>query len=373
MRTNSTIACTIAMLATFTAGCADAPTATGPEPLLGARKPTCGTTNTGLTACSSLTGSIRASASFIEHEVQGTSGTSYTSYAQPTAAYLQGTTKVDFTSLIDGDYYSSITDGTQTVSFPNGQLQKRSVPASWLTWSSPPESESATPAVLHSTSTTFTALTFSQPVAVVGFELEGNLIGPIEFMAEYYDDTYKLLGIVRRTVESTAGARLFSFSTDWSKKISQVDISAGGEAFALAQVRYSLNPLPDAPPAATPVTIDIKPGTTPNDVQRSSKGLLPVAVLTTSNFNAATVDVASVTLGNEIGTDTRIAKQNKKTPMAAMQDVDLDGDLDLILQFEIPTLVANGDLTASTTQLVLKGTRTGGGAVRGVDNVVVKP
>jgi hypothetical protein len=355
MRTHTTIARTIATLAAFTAGCADAPTITSPAARIDASGP--------------------SASVFYEHEVIGLSSTTYTSFAQPTADYIQNTTKIDISSLTEGVKYSSITDGTQTVGFPFNLMERQTVPTSYAAWSSPPQSESGTPPVLRADPVVLTALTFSTPVAAVGFELEpGAGSGPQEVLVEFYDDVYTFLGAVHRSVEGNGGARLFSFSTDWSKKISRVDISVVfGNLGAIAQVRYSLTPLPNAPPAGTTATIDIKPNTAPNDVQRSSKGLLPVAVLTTPTFDAATVDVASVTLGNETGTDTRVAKQNKKTPMAAMQDVDLDGDRDLILQFEIPALVANGDLTASTTQLVLKGTRTGGGAVRGVDNVVVKP
>jgi len=367
MRTNTTLALTIGMFAAFTAGCADAPTITGSD----ATQPNCSRSNVGTGDCRSLISALHPSASvFYEHDVQGLGV--FSSFAQPASAYVQGTTKIDISTLTDLSFHNSISDGVQTVGFLFGALQRRTVPSTWGTWSSPPQSESATPPVLHGISTLFTALTFSQPAAVVGFEVEGNTLGAHEFLVEFYDEDYTLLGIVRRTVESNAGARLFSFSTDWPKKISRVDISGGGGSgyFAIAQIRYSLTPLSSG---STAITIDIKPGTSPNDVHRSSKGRVPVAVLTTAAFNAANIDVASVTLGDEVSQDTPVALQNKGVPMASLKDVDGDGDLDLILQFDIPALVANGDLTASTTQLVLKGTLMSGGAVRGGDNVMVKP
>lgn len=376
MRHHITCVRTIMLLAAVAAGCADSPTAADPIPLLGSRQSSCGKSNTGTVVCSSLTGSLRPSASYTEHSVTGKGGTTFTSYAQPTAAYLQGTTKIDISGLTDLSFHSSISDGFQTVDLQvGGPLQKRTVPGTWYTWSSPPESESATPAVLQSSATVLTALKFSVPVAVVGFELEGNQLGEThDFLVEFYDDNYELIGFVVRSVAADAGARLFSFSTNWTSKISRVDISAaGGPSFAIAQVRYSLTELPPAPSPLTAISIDIKPGTAPNDVQRNSKGKLPVAVISTPDFDATSLDLASITLGDETGTDTPVAMQNKKTFMAAFQDVDADGDLDLVLQFEIQALVANGDLTASTTELVLRGTRTGGSAVRGVDNVVVKP
>lgn len=367
MRTNTTFALSIGMFAAFIAGCADAPTITGSDN----PQPTCSRSNVAAVDCRSLISSLHPSAAmFYEHDVQGVG--SYSSFAQPTSAYVQGTTKIDISTLTDLSYHNSISDGVQTVNFPFGTLQRRTVPSTWGTWSSPPHSESATPPVLFGISTLFTALTFSQPAAVVGFEVQANTLGAYDFLVEYYDEDYKLLGFVRRTVDSNAGARLFSFSTDWPKKISRVDISGGGPSgyFAIAQVRYSLTELSSG---STAIAIDIKPGTTPNDVHRSSKGRVPVAVLTTPGFNAANIDAATVTLGDEVSQDTPVAQQNKGVPMASLKDVDADGDLDLILQFDIPALVANGDLTASTTQLVLKGTLMSGGAVRGGDIVTVKP
>jgi hypothetical protein len=40
-------------------------------------------------------------------------------------------------------------------------------------------------------------------------------------------------------------------------------------------------------PPPTPVTIDIKPGGYPNKINLSAGGVLPVAVLTTQNFDAS--------------------------------------------------------------------------------------
>ena len=372
MRTNGRLTSTLVFLTAVSIGCADTASITGSE----AKKlESCPKSNAGSGVCRTLIPTQQAFASvFYDHHVQSLAGTATTSYANPTAAYLQATTRIDISSLADFSEHSSITDGMQTVSFPfSPTLQKRTVPANWATWSDAPYSESATPSVLYSTDHLFTALRFSVPVAAVGFELEGDGQGPIDFLVEYYDVNYQLLGFIIRTVEGWHGARLFSFSTDWSNKISQVDISAGGLSFAIAQVRYSLAPLPQAPQPVTAIAVDIKPGTTPNDVQRTSKGKLPVAVLTTPTFDAAEVDVATIRLGDETGDETPVALQNKKTPMAALKDVDLDGDLDLIVQFDIPRLVSNGDLTPSTTQLILTAMKVGGGAVRGVDNVVVKP
>lgn len=103
------------------------------------------------------------------------------------------------------------------------------------------------------------------------------------------------------------------------------------------------------------VQIDIKPGDGTNRVNPGSRGMLPVAVLTTEHFDAADIDVASLTLGNEVGAETPVALKPNGDYFAALEDIDDDGDLDLVVKFRIPALVAAGDLSHATAELVLQG------------------
>jgi len=109
------------------------------------------------------------------------------------------------------------------------------------------------------------------------------------------------------------------------------------------------------PPAVLPVTIDIKPGSDPNSINPRSKGVIPVAILTTETFDASTVDPTTVQFG-----------PNGAAPVhAALEDVDGDTDLDLILHFRTQeTGIACGD-----TEAVLTGETTGGQAIQGSDSV----
>lgn len=103
------------------------------------------------------------------------------------------------------------------------------------------------------------------------------------------------------------------------------------------------------------IGIDIKPGGTPNPVNLKSKGVVPVAILSSADFDATTIDPATVTLGNDANPDTPVAMRKNGTYHAAVEDVNEDGLLDLVVKFRVPELVANGDLTEATTSLTLQG------------------
>jgi hypothetical protein len=77
------------------------------------------------------------------------------------------------------------------------------------------------------------------------------------------------------------------------------------------------------PPSVIEVEIDIKPGSWPNSINLNQKGRIPVAILTTEDFDAATVDPATVVFGPAAAVPVHYA----------MEDVDGDGDVDLILHF----------------------------------------
>lgn len=115
------------------------------------------------------------------------------------------------------------------------------------------------------------------------------------------------------------------------------------------------------------VEMDIKPGSDENPVNLRSRGVLPVAILTTDAFDAADVDVSSLTLGDGDGDDTSVAASHH----ASLEDVDDDGDLDLSLKFRTEELVENGDLADGTTELFLNGATSDGTPIVGSDGVQV--
>ena len=105
------------------------------------------------------------------------------------------------------------------------------------------------------------------------------------------------------------------------------------------------------------VDIDIKPQGNPNSINLKSKGVIPVAVLTTPEFDATTVDPETVVFAGA-------------SPVHyALEDVDYDSDVDMILHFKTEeTHIMSGDTEAGLT-----GDTLGGMPIWGWDSVRTVP
>lgn len=118
--------------------------------------------------------------------------------------------------------------------------------------------------------------------------------------------------------------------------------------------------------------IDILPGSLDNPLNLRGNGSVPVAILGSADLDVTKIDPSTLTLGDGIGPDTPVAQKNNGTYSAHLEDVDKDGRMDLVVTFPKMDLVQNGDLTALSTELVLRGSLTDGcTSVRGTDNVTV--
>ncbi|MDL1987911.1 MAG: hypothetical protein LWX08_09700 [Deltaproteobacteria bacterium] len=84
----------------------------------------------------------------------------------------------------------------------------------------------------------------------------------------------------------------------------------------------------NTPSTTRSVAIDIKPGSDPNSINLGSNGLIPVAILSSQDFDATNVDPDTVMLAGA-GLEVR-GKGNKY--MAHEEDVNGDGLLDLVMQ-----------------------------------------
>jgi len=114
------------------------------------------------------------------------------------------------------------------------------------------------------------------------------------------------------------------------------------------------------------VVIDIKPGSFPNSINPDSKGVIPVAILTTDaavgedvTFDATTVDPETVLFGPDEAAPVHYA----------LEDVDDDGDIDMILHFK----TQETGITVGDTKATLTGETVDGRQFFGTDSVRIVP
>lgn len=104
---------------------------------------------------------------------------------------------------------------------------------------------------------------------------------------------------------------------------------------------------------------DIKPGSEENPINLKSRGVTPVAIYTTEGFDATTVNIETVTLGPN------------EAPVVhyAYEDIDDDGDIDLILHFRTQaTGIAEDD-----TEVTLVGETDSGTVFTGTNTIKIVP
>lgn len=143
----------------------------------------------------------------------------------------------------------------------------------------------------------------------------------------------------------------------WEDKTTSVDIANNiiyGETNHLSFFAITMPRL---------VEIDIKPGSYPNSINPNAGGVIPVAILTTDDFDASNVDPETVALDGE-----GARSKGKSGKFGSLEDVDGDGDLDLVVQIEN---VITWDLNA--TEAMLTGETYDGIFIEGTDSVRIVP
>jgi hypothetical protein len=118
----------------------------------------------------------------------------------------------------------------------------------------------------------------------------------------------------------------------------------------------------------TEVSIDIRPASEANKVNLSSRGLLPVAILSTDEFDASLLMLEAAHLSDAA---TAEGCAGAAAVRWGLEDVNSDGRLDLVVFFRIQEL----NFTSSTTEAMLMAHGTYDGVeihIMGTDTVVVK-
>ena len=127
--------------------------------------------------------------------------------------------------------------------------------------------------------------------------------------------------------------------------------------FAVLALVFALTLTGTALAVPPPSEIDIKPGSFPNSINLNSRGVIPVAILTTDIFDATMVDPVTVSF------------EGASPIRWAVEDVDGDGDLDLILRFKTQEV----GLVGSDTEATLTGMTFDGIPIGGTDSVRIVP
>lgn|GEM_PF-1328650 len=111
------------------------------------------------------------------------------------------------------------------------------------------------------------------------------------------------------------------------------------------------------------VAIEIRPRSHRDRISTNSKGFLPVAILSTSDFSAADVDPATVRLNG-----VAVARRGNGTIHANVADVNSDQFPDLIVNFRIDEL----DVSSESSTFVLRARTRDGRFIRGSDQMAAR-
>jgi hypothetical protein len=155
----------------------------------------------------------------------------------PACTQINNPSDYGTTKLVDLSGISDFTpvDKVGRVKF-SPTLEKRSVPGSWGTWGSPPDTETDTPNILYTVGATEITVTLPRrgSKAVAGMEVEPNPFEVHNFTAVYKKRSGAAICTINRDADGNFGARVLAAKV---KRAKTITVSSDVD-FAIAAVRY---------------------------------------------------------------------------------------------------------------------------------------
>ena len=190
-----------------------------------------------------------------------------------------------------------------------------------------------------------------------------NVLSPAAVVATGGADAYSDGGIygddppVLAAAEAESGRAVFIGDMS-ALRSSKYDGLSDEHKQLLANIVDWLNQGGENEPQDVTVTIDIKPGSNTNSINLESQGVTPVAVLTAGDFKAG-----------DVKPDTVVFAGASPPVRSTMEDVDGDGDDDMLFHFKTQDLknLEEGSTEATLTGGTLEGT------IVGTDSVNIVP
>ena len=131
-----------------------------------------------------------------------------------------------------------------------------------------------------------------------------------------------------------------------------LDLQGSGAITPLGTV----NSLVDCPDVID-FDIDIKPGSDPNSINTKSKGVVPVAILGSATLDVTDIDVSTLQFA---GASPKHDLSDPLVYAAHLQDVNLDGFVDLVSHYPQKDTTVCGQATGEITANLLDGTALSG-------------
>jgi hypothetical protein len=181
----------------------------------------------------------------------------------------------------------------------------------------------------------------SQPIVLPNVDGNAQITIPFSFSGEITGNAYQPNVVNPIFTATLSGRGLATFVFYYFPKGMQ------SPRYLLNYIEYRFEPVP--------ISIDIKPATFPNSINPKSRGRIPVAILSTSFFDATDADPATILFG---------ANGLEAAPVqSAIEDVNGDGRMDLVLHF----LTQETGITCETSSVSLTGETFSGVKITGSD------